>query len=234
MFLFRLLHQLLQTRSISISASSEKVVNRIDLMCEKISPENINWEWLQDVIDMQSLQKVIASDSCYDWVTRSTWVPESAHLCIGYNRFSLATSYQSSPRSLSCPRRSYTDKPSVCGPVEPGVTSVAPCIGWELVTRNYLLKRGWSAPLCFTMCVYCVQVSGYTGSTVCDPRTPVEDTNVCWYREGLKQVGAIDHWPWHSSPRKIIRDIKLIKVEELARQRTRLSLIMVCQAGVCC
>ena len=78
-------------------------------------------------------------------------------------------------------------------PVKPGVTSVAPCVGWELVTSQSLSSRtGWSAPFCCTMCVYCVQASGYTGSTVCDPRTPVDDTNVCWEREGLKQVGAID------------------------------------------
>ena len=80
----------------------------------------------------------------------------------------------------------------MCGPVEPGVSSAVPRIGWEPVTRNYLLKVGWPAPLCCTMCVSCVQSSGYTGSTVCDPRIPVEVTNVCWDREGLKQVGAID------------------------------------------
>ena len=81
----------------------------------------------------------------------------------------------------------------MCGPVEPGVSSAVPRIGWELVTRNYLLKVGWPAPLCCTMCVSCVQSSGYTGSTVWDPRTPGEDRGLLgWDREGLKQVGAID------------------------------------------
>ena len=66
-----------------------------------------------------------------------------------------------------------------------------------------LLKVGWPAPLCCTMCVSCVQSSGYTGSTVWDPRTPGEDRGLLgWDREGLKQVGAIDRWPWHSSPRR--------------------------------